>query len=265
MSVVRASAVEYLNARPLVHGLESLSDLFKLSFAVPAKCSSLLHDGSVDLALIPSIEYLQKPDYRVVQGISVASRGPVASVALFSQRPTSAIRTIAVDSSSRTAIALLRILCAQWFDIEPKLIKMNPDLKVMLKRCDAALLIGDRALFTEHVHEGLEKVDLGAEWAAMTGLPFVWSFWVGRPGVLQERHIEALQTAKIHGLQAFDEIVDQFVPKNNEENYAEIARNYLSENVEFSLDDKCMAGLNKFYTAAFDLGIVQTERTLRFY
>jgi chorismate dehydratase len=265
MNVVRASAVEYLNARPLVHGLESLSDLFELSFAVPAKCASLLHDGSVDLALIPSIEYLQKPDYRVVQGISVASRGPVASVALFSKQPTSAIRTIAVDSSSRTAIALLRILCIQWFDIEPKLIKMHPDLPVMLKRCDAALLIGDRALFTEHEHAGLEKVDLGEEWGVMTGLPFVWSFWVGRPDVLQARHIEALQTAKAQGLKAFDEIVDQFAPNNDKENHAEIARNYLSENVEFSLDDQCIAGLKKFYTAVFDLGIVQIERTLRFY
>ena len=96
----------------------------------------------------------------------MASNGPVASVALFTQRPTSAIRSIAVDSSSRTAVALLRVLCAQWFDVEPKFVKMHPDLPAMLQRCDAALLIGDRALFTEYETAGLDKVDLGEEWGS---------------------------------------------------------------------------------------------------
>ena len=80
MSVVRVSTVEYLNARPLVHGLEARSDLFDLRFHVPAKCATLLHDGSVDLGLIPSIEYLRQPNYHVVPDVAVASNGPVASV-----------------------------------------------------------------------------------------------------------------------------------------------------------------------------------------
>ena len=268
MSVVRTSAVEYLNARPLVHGLEAQPDLFDLRFDVPAKCAALLHDATVDLGLIPSVEYLQRPDYRVVPDIAVASSGPVASVALFTQRPTTAIRSIAVDSSSRTAVALLRILCARWFEIEAKFIKMHPDLPAMLKRCDAALLIGDRALFTEHESVGLDKVDLGEEWAAMTGLPFVWAFWAGRPEVVQVRHIEALQAARDAGLQSLDAIVERFVPPNeNEEevDHLKIARAYLRENVEFSLDDKGTAGLRKFYAAAADLSIVQAQGALRFY
>ena len=265
MSAVRVSTVEYINARPLVHGLEARSDLFDLRFHVPAKCATLLHDGSVDLGLIPSIEYLQRPDYLVVPGIAVASNGPVASVALFTQRPTNAIRSIAVDSSSRTAVALLRVLCAQWFDLEPKFVKMHPDLPAMLKRCDAALLIGDRALFMEHEAAGLEKVDLGEEWLAMTGLPFVWAFWVGRPDVVQTSHIEALQAARSAGVQALDAIVERFVPPSDEDDHVEIARVYLRENVEFSLDDQGRAGLKKFFNAAADLGIVQASGTLRFY
>ena len=265
MSAVRVSTVEYLNARPLVHGLEARSDLFDLRFHVPAKCATLLHDGSVDLGLIPSIEYLQRRDYHVVPDVAVASNGPVASVALFTQRPTAALRSIAIDSSSRTAVALLQVLCAQWFDLEPKFVKMNPDLPAMLKRCDAALLIGDRALFAEHETVGLDKVDLGEEWAAMTGLPFVWAFWAGRPDVVQTAHVEALQAARDAGVQALDAIVERFVPPTGEDDHAEVARAYLRENVKFSLDDQGRAGLKKFFNAAADLGIVQASQTLRFY
>ena len=150
MKKIRASAVEYLNARPLVHGLNQQSDLFDLRFDVPAKCASLLHDKSVELGLIPSIEFLRRPDYRIVPDIAVASEGPVSSVALFTDRPATALRSIAVDASSRTSVILLKILCAKWFDIEPTFVTLRPDLPTMLKRCDAALLIGDSALYQEH-------------------------------------------------------------------------------------------------------------------
>ena len=265
MSAIRVSAVEYLNARPLVHGLDAQSDLFTLQFDVPAKCAALLHEGAADLGLIPSIEYLQRPDYRVVPGIAVASSGPVASVALFSQRPATAIRSIAVDSSSRTAVALLRILCAQWFEIEPTFVKMRPDLMPMLKRYDAALMIGDGALFTDHESAGLEKVDLGEEWVAMTSLPFVWAFWVGRRGVVTDPHLDALQAARQRGLEALDDIARQFAPPGEDDETVQIAHDYLRENVQYTLDDRCLAGLKKFYDAAAELGVVPTTGKVNFY
>ena len=264
MSAIRLSAVEFLNARPLVYGLEKHPDLFALKFDVPSKCAAALHEGAVDLGLIPSIEYLQRPDYHVVPDIAVASSGPVASVALFSQRPATAIRSIATDSNSRTAVALLRILCAEWFDISPTFVKMRPDLSPMLRRCDAALLIGDRALFTEHETVGLEKIDLGEEWRAMTALPFVWAFWVGRPGCVEPSHVEALQAARSQGIAALDEIADRFAPPD-EDDAAEIARAYLHDNVGYSLDDQGLAGLKKFYDSAADLRVVPASGKLRFY
>ena len=265
MTAIRLSAVEYLNARPLVHGLEKHPDLFTLEFDVPAKCAARLHEGAADLGLIPSIEYLRRPDYHAVPDVAVISSGPVASVALFSKRPATAIRSIAVDSSSRTAVALLRILCAQWFEISPTFVRMNPDVPSMLKRCDAALLIGDRALFAEHEAVGLEKVDLGEEWTAMTSLPFVWAFWVGRPGCVESDHLEALRAARSGGIGALDEIADQFAASDGNEDSAEIARAYLHENVGYALDDKGLAGLKRFYEMAADLGVVTTARELRFY
>ena len=264
MSAIRVGVVDYLNARPLVHGLDARPDLFSLQYGVPARCASLLHDGSVDLALLPAIEYLRKPGYSVVSDIAVASSGPVSSVALFTTRPTTAIRSIAIDSSSRTAVALLRVLCAQWFDIEPKFVTMHPDLEAMLKRCDAALLIGDIALFTEHeTVVDLDKIDLGEEWTAMTGLPFVWAFWAGRSGAVKPEHAQALRAARDAGAAAVDEVVAAHPPDDEEQ--AEVAREYLRKNVQFVLTGDGRSGVKRFFTAAADLGIVPQEAALRFF
>ena len=264
MSMIRAAAVQYVNSRPLVHGLDDRQDLLALQYDVPAKCAALLHAGEVDLGLIPSIEYLQRPNYRIVPGVAVSSNGPVASVALFSKRPATAIRSVAVDSSSRTSIALLRILCAQWFDIDPTLVKMRPDLEPMLKRCDAALIIGDRALFIDHESAGLEKIDLGEEWTTMTGMPFVWAFWAGRPGAVGPEHVEALQAARDRGVAARDEIAAAFVAPDDDEERLQTVRKYLEQNIEYTLDERRLASLRKFYATAHELGVVPATRPLSF-
>ncbi|MCE2539176.1 MAG: menaquinone biosynthesis protein [Acidobacteria bacterium] len=264
MSAIRVGVVEYLNARPLVHGLDARPDLFSLQYDVPARCSALLHEGAVDLALLPAIEYLRRPDYRVVPDVAVASTGPVASVALFTTRPTAAIRSIAIDSSSRAAVALLRVLCAQWFEIEPKFVTMHPDLQAMLKRCDAALLIGDIALFTEHeTVVDLDKIDLGEEWTAMTGLPFVWAFWAGRSDVVEAEHVQALRAARDAGAAAIDDVVAAHSLVDEEP--AEVAREYLRKNVQFTLTAEGRSGVKRFYAAAADIGIVPQAGPLRFF
>ena len=263
MGPLKVSAVEYLNARPLVHGLEARTDLFDLQFDKPARCASQLHDGSVDLGLIPSIEYLQGSDYRIVPDLAIASEGEVASVALFTTRPASSLRSIAIDSSSRTASALLRVLCAEWWDIDPKLVKLRPDLPVMLKRCDAALVIGDTALFYDYEDQGLDKVDLGDEWTAMTSLPFVWAMWVGRANFVGPDHVVALQAARASGVQACDDIAARHCPGDEER--IDVGRRYLRENVSFDLDASALAGLKKFYDYVDHLRLVPTRADLRFF
>lgn len=265
MSIIRVSAVEYLNARPLVYGLDERSDMFDCRFDLPAKCASLLHEKAIDLGLIPSIEYLRHPDYRIVPDIGVTSTGSVASVALFTDRPTTALRSIALDASSRTAAALLRVLCAKWFDIEPTFVTLRPDLPTMLKRCDAALLIGDAALYQEHETIGLDKVDLGAEWMAMTGLPFVWACWVGREGVVSIEHLEALRAARDSGLKNLDHIAEKFAPVDDDGESLEIARKYLNESVSYTLDDQARAGLKKFFSDAADVQVTQSTGAIRYF
>ena len=258
---VRVGCVEYLNARPLWHGLSNRPDLFSLQYDVPSRCSDWLHNGAVDLALLSSIEYT--PRYRVVPGAAVTSMGPIGSVAVYSRKPLTRARSVALDSSSRTSVSLMRILCAEWFDIEPEYVTMGPDLPAMLNRCDAALLIGDIALFIDHVAHGLNKHDLCDEWRGMTGLPFVFAFWTGRPGALTPAHMQAIRDSREAGVAALDEIAGAHCRGN--ETLAAAGRAYLHKNIQYRLDVDCVASLQRFYSSAVKLGIIQEAQPIRFF
>ena len=261
-TMIRLGAVSYLNTRPLVYGLERHPDRFSVRFDVPAKCAELLHTNEVDLGLIPSIEYPGR-DYRIVPDVSIASDGPVASVAVFTRVPTERIRSIALDLSSRTSIALLRVLCARWFAIEPRFVDMAPDLASMLDKCDAALLIGDNALFVDHVGLGVEKVDLGEEWAGMTGLPFVYAFWAGRPGIVGQADTAALQQARDEGVRATATIGRESFPDSQDK--AALADLYLREHVKYALGEREAEGLRRFYELAAEVGALGQADPVRFY
>ena len=252
MRPVRLGAVDYLNARPLVYGLELKTDLFSLRFDVPSKCAALLHEGSIDVGMIPSIEYVRGRDYRIVPGLGIISDGPVASVALFTTRPVDAIRTIAADTSSRTSNALLRILCVERFGIDPDFQPMPPDPEAMLHRCDAALLIGDPALFLDHQRLGATKIDLGEEWKALTALPFVWAFWAGRRDALSAEALNALIVARDRGVAASGDVAAAYCGSDR----AERGRAYLRENIQYVLGSREQAGLMKYYELARDHGVV---------
>ena len=261
--MIRLGAVSFLNTRPLVYGLDRQPERFAVRFDVPSQCAALLHASDVDLGLIPSIEYLHGPDYRIVPGVAIASDGPVASVALFSKRETSEIRTIALDTNSRTSVALLKVLCAGWFEIQPEFIAMPPDLPGMIRTCDAALVIGDNALFVDHESLGLQKIDLGEEWIGMTGLPFVYAFWTGRPGIANHDDIAALQQARDRGLAAAATIAQQSFPGQPQK--AAIANTYLRENIKYALGEPEKAGLRRFYELAAQVGLVPNAKALGFY
>ena len=173
-----------------------------MRYDVPSVCAALLHDGEVDLGLIPSIEYLQSPDYRFVPGVGIGSRGPVASVALYTRVPVESIRRIALDTSSRTSVALVKVLCRHRFGIAPEFVPHGPDLAAMMREYDAGLLIGDPAFDADHEALGLTKIDLGEEWTAMTGLAVHLRRVDGAPGAVAPDDVRALQEAQAEGVRA---------------------------------------------------------------
>jgi chorismate dehydratase len=266
---VRLGAVGYLNARPLVYGLD-LVPRFDVRYDVPSECARLLHEGTIDVGLIPSIEYLRGGPFRIVPDLSIASRGPVASVAVYTTKPMPDVRSIALDTSSRTSVALVGVLCARLFKIQPALHPSGPDLDDMLAGCDAALIIGDNALLLDHekykgrrTKDEVEKIDLGEAWTTMTGLPFVYAFWAGRPGALDAADVDALQKARDAGVQQPDAIAREYFPDAPDHQAA--GARYLRDNIKYYLGDEERAGLEAFYRYAAEAGLVSDAGTLRFY
>ena len=260
MKPVHLGAVDYLNARPLVYGLE-MHPGFVLRFDAPSKCAALLHEGSIDVGMIPSIEYLRGGPYCAVPDVAIVSEGPVASVALFSTKPLEQVRSVAADTSSRTSNGLLRVLCYEAFGIDPELVPMPPQPLEMLRWHDAALVIGDAALFFDHEAAGVEKIDLGQRWTGMTGLPFVWAFWAGRPAALMGPQTRALIDATNAGVIESDAIAAAYCGPER----AERGQRYLRENIRYGWGDRETAGLSMYYELAVKHGVVDEARAPVFY
>ena len=260
--VVRLGAVSYLNVRPLVYGLDAQPHL-SLRFDVPSECARLLASGDIDLGMVPSITYVDRPGDRIVPGVCIGSDGPVASVALFTTRPMRDVRSIALDTSSRTSAALVRILCHQRFGIAPTFIQHPPDLASMLAVADAALLIGDAALFIDHAAHRVDKIDLGTLWTEMTGLPFVWAFWSGRPDAVVADTVRVLQQASEDGLSHLDEIAAAYCASDPV--WTETAQRYLRENLTYTLSARAIQGLERYYREAAELGLVAAAIEPKFF
>src|SRR5688500_9538812 len=204
----------------------------------------LLHEGKVDLGLIPAIEYL-RDDYRIVPDVSIASDGEVATVAVFTRKPIARVKTMALDLSSKTSVALTRVLCAKHWRIEPAFTPAEPDLDAMLHRADAALVIGDPAFELDPDARGVDQIDLRAEWKALTGLPFVYAMSVGRPGAATPAACRALQEARANGMAHLPEIARDV--SGGDPDLERRSLEYLRDNLRYNLGDREAAGLRRFH------------------
>lgn len=263
MAPLRIGAVGYLNARPLTWALDRHPGRWLVRYDVPSVCAALLHEGGVDLGLIPSIEYLQSPEYRFVPGVGIGSRGPVASVALYTRRPIEEIRHIALDTSSRTSVTLIQVLCRHHFHITPRFVPHGPDLAAMTEAWDAGLLIGDPAFDADHDALGLRKIDLGEVWTTMTGLPFIYAAWTGRPSAANRGIVEALQQAQADGVAGIDAIAAEYGAGDPARTARAAA--YLRDNVKYGLGVQEAAGLQLFLDYAADMGLGPRRRMLEFF
>jgi chorismate dehydratase len=282
--MIRLGAVGYLNARPLVYGLERVPG-FDIRYDTPAECARLLHAHQTDVGLIPSIEYLRGPEpYAIVPGAGVTSNGPVASVAIYTRREPRDIRTIAMDSSSRTSVALAAILLRREFGISADPVSMAPDLDAMLSAADAALIIGDVALLLDHTAvrlkpdttdatvrlkpdttdaSAIRKIDLGELWTRSTGLPFVYAVWTGWPNAVTADDVAALQHARDEGVAHADAVARAYYPDDPERQA--VAARYLRDNIRYRVGDEELDGLRTFFRYAAELNLASFDGRLRFF
>jgi chorismate dehydratase len=262
MTKHKVSVVQYLNTVPLIwgmlHGEQRCK--YELALTTPAGCADAVRDGEADIGIIPSIEYQRIAGLRIISGVSIAANFEVKSVLLLSHVPAENVRTVASDNSSRTSVALLRILLEKFYLHPAELTPADPEPEEMLKRADAALVIGDPALAyrrpAPHVY------DLAAEWRKFTGLPFVFAFWAGREDARLEKVGRDFRDSRDFGLTHIDEIAAECAPRHNMR--PEEVTFYLTQNIDYNFAEDHRQGLNLFYRLAREVGVISEVRNLEF-
>jgi chorismate dehydratase len=251
-SCVRVGAVSYLNSKPLVEDLSELLPEATVSLDYPSRLADQLATGALDVALIPSVEYMRGTDYEIISDACVATRGPVLSVKLYSRVDPGAIQTLALDEGSRTSATLTRIMLLERYGVDPARQPLPIEMSVQHTDADAVLVIGDRAMHapTEEFHT---VWDLGEEWLAWTGLPFVFAMWVARRGVASSHVEQMLSESRDRGVARISDIALREAAKLNIS--AESAERYLTDNLFFRLTSAERSGLRLFQQLAVQAGL----------
>jgi chorismate dehydratase len=259
MRRLRISAISYLNTAPLMWDFEhgEAGSEFDISYTLPSACARALEAGSADIGIIPAAAYAQVPGLTVLPGVAIASRRPVRSILLVSRMPVDKIRSVALDTSSMTSVALVKVLFEKWLGGGREFTSMSPDIEKMLARHDAGLLIGDPALQIDRSR--YLTLDLAEEWIRYTGKPFVFAFWAVRQDALHEAApppdmANIFQQSRDHGLEprSIDQISHEWAPRLSLTQSD--VRSYLSENIYYQLDAPCLEGLQLFYRYAAEIG-----------
>jgi len=224
-----------------------------------------LQAGKADVGIIPAAAYTQIPDLMVLSDVAIAARRPVRSILLVSKMPIEKIRSIALDTSSMTSVALTKVLFERWLGRGRIFAPMAPDLNAMLQDHDAGLVIGDTALQVDRTR--YLTVDLAEEWIRFTGKPFVFAFWAVRRAALADgsRDLAAIfQASRDHGLEpaSIDSIAREWSGRLGLSE-ADV-RAYLTENIHYRLDRGCLEGLQLFYRYAAECGALPQAPPLQF-
>ncbi|MDX1503222.1 MAG: menaquinone biosynthesis protein [Thermoanaerobaculia bacterium] len=255
---LRLGIVDYLNSKPLawsfldgrtVEGWQAL-------FLPPAGVAAELAAGGLDVGLVPSIELARIPGLEIVSDACVASEREVRSVLLVSRRPLARIGSIALDENSRTSAALVRILCAERWGIEPGFHEARPAVEEMLEGSDAALVIGDPALHVDP--RRYLTFDLAREWYDLTGLPFVFAVWAARPGTSTAELVRVLDESLGRGLRRLEALAAAAAAELGLP--LEAMRRYLTRNLHYRLGPEERRGLAEFLRRARAHGLAPHSR-----
>ena len=258
-SSIRVGAVSFLNTKPLIYPLlnKDIQTDMILSLDVPSRVATFLSEGRLGVGLIPIIEYFRAnpsgTNYCILPDISIASNGGVQSIQLFSHVPVQEIRRIALDRSSRSSVALLKILLAEKYGVSPAFTMctptVNPSTALENRQYppfEAVLLIGDPAL--RHLGTTEYSVDLGEAWYNLTGLPFVYACWVARADTSLGDLPEVLLQSKERGISQIPEIAQIEARKLGLPET--LCLDYLQNRIKYDLDKSAIAGIELFYKYA---------------
>lgn len=265
---LRISAISYLNTAPLMWDFENtgLGSQFAISYTIPSACARALATGAADIGIIPAAAYASIPDLLILPEVAIAALRPVRSILLVSKVPIERIRSVALDTSSLTSVALTKIILDRWYGGHAQFTAMDPLLESMLESHDAGMLIGDPALRVDQAKYHI--YDLAEEWIRCTGKPFVFAFWAIRKEAAQKTDLDLasmFQQSRTHGLEPdnLDRIAASWGPRLLLTDHD--VKRYLIENIHYYLDPPCLQGLGLFYQYAHECGALPKAPKLQFF
>ena len=308
MSLLRIAAIDFLNPAPLMWHFEHQPEAERLArrYAIekmtPAECAARLERGEAELGLIPIASYAALPGLAIVPGCTIASLGSIRSILLVVRAGAAglsahgpdlidrtesepdqpapdvleairSVRSVALDTASRTSAMYTRILFRKYWRGEPGFLPHKADLDSMLETADAALLIGDPALFAledraareRRTGERLFYLDLGQAWRQQTGLPWVSAFWAARRSAVAsaaQAVAEDLQASRDAGLANLAALAEEWSARLGLP--LATVQTYLGHNIHYILDEPCLRGIARFYADAAELGLIDRQPELSF-
>ena len=237
-----------------------MRNLVDFTEAVPARCADLLARSEAEVALVPVIEYQRIPEISLVPDVCVGSKRDVRSVVLVSRKSElSEIQSVSLDESSRTSATLVKVIFREFLQHEPTWATHSPNLEEMLDKSDAALVIGDPAMVFPRA--GLNVWDMARLWRNHTDLGFVFAMWVVADGALEHARQVDFAGACKEGIEAKNEIVEQYVRILGLS--PESLRDYLDNNICFTLDDELKRGLKLYFELASKHGLLPQLKPLK--
>lgn len=260
----RVAASSYLNTAPLIwsftHG--SQRDAVRLfTDKAPARCAEMLGNGEVDAALVPVIEYQRIPDVVIVPDVCVGSRSAVRSVVIASkQNNLKKVKRVSLDDSSRTSVALVKIIFREFLGFEPEWQTSPPDLRSMMAHADAALIIGDPAMKISR--DQFRVFDLASLWHEFTGFGFVFAMWMVRKDCAEKISSIDFAAARDEGLANLDRVISDY-PHQIELSREEI-KHYLTTNIVLRVDEQMQDGLTLYLDLAAKHKLIEYAKPLKF-
>jgi chorismate dehydratase len=264
MPTTRISASSYSNTAPLIWSFLYGTNRGKYELILdnaPARSAELLANKRIDAALVPVIEYQRTENVLLVPDVCVGAKERVRSVCLVTKgEDLQDAKSIALDISSRTSVALTKIIFREFLSFEPIYKTAKPNLAEMLSDSDCALLIGDPSLT---IDEGkYRKFDLAETWKSYTGFGFVFAMWMANSEKAKIAKTIDFAVARDEGLNHLDEIVSNYeaeIPLTRED-----FKKYLSENISYSIDENMQKGLQLFFQLAHKNGLIDSCKPLDF-
>lgn len=229
--------------------------------AAPARCADLLSRGEVEAALVPVIEYQRLSDIRIVRDVCVGSHSAVRSVVLVSKYDDlKRIRKVALDLSSRTSQALVRIIFREFLGFEPEWESSSPDVEAMMEMNDAALVIGDPGM--KIPRNDRYVFDLAGLWRSFTSTGFVFAMWMVANSAARSAGGLDFAGARDEGLQQIERVIDQFETQLSLSR--EEMRSYLTNNITFQIDDDLAKGMQLYFELAAKHQLIETNKPIQF-